>query len=99
MAWSWRSKVAGYRRMAARGNYLGADRVDIQYAVKEVCRGMAKPTVGHKRKLKRLVRYLRGRKRVVWKFQWQGRPDTVEVFTDSDWAGCGKTRKSTSGGV
>ncbi len=58
-------EVTKYRRTAARGKYLGADRTDIQYAVKEVCRGMAKPTVGHKRKRKRVARYLRGRQRVV----------------------------------
>ncbi len=65
-------EVTKYRRTAARGNYLGADRTDIQYVVKEVCRGMAKLTVGHKRKLKRLARYLRGRRRVVWKYACHG---------------------------
>ena len=25
-------------------------------------------------------------------------PDKIDVFSDSDWAGCSKTRKSTSGG-
>ena len=30
-----------YRGIAARANYLAIDRPDIQYAVKEVCRGMA----------------------------------------------------------
>ena len=60
---------------------------------------MSVPTVGHKRKLKRVARYLSGRRRVVWKYAWQGRPEAIEVYTDSDWAGCAKTRKSTSGGV
>ena len=35
-----------YRGIAARANYLAADRADIQYAVKEICRGMATPTRG-----------------------------------------------------
>ena len=35
----------------------------------------------------------------MWKFEWQGRVEEIEVSTDSDWAGCKKTRKSTSGGV
>ena len=91
--------IKGYRGLAARGNYLASDRVDIQYAVKEICRGMAKPTKGGKKKLKRLVRYLKERPRLVWKFGWQGRQEEIWVFTDSDWAGCRKTRKSTSGGV
>ena len=35
-----------YRGLAARANYLAADRPDMQYAVKEICRGMANPTRG-----------------------------------------------------
>ena len=88
-----------YRGVAARSNYLGADRSDIQYAVKEVCREMSKPTVGGRRKMKRLGRYLVRRPRVVWKYGWQGRQDEMRVSTDSDWAGCSRTRESTSGGV
>ena len=38
-----------FRAQAARANYLAADRPDIMYAVKELCRGMAKPTVGEKK--------------------------------------------------
>ena len=30
-----------YRKIAARANYLAADRPDIMYAVKEICRWMA----------------------------------------------------------
>ena len=32
-----------YRAVTARLNYLAADRVDIQYAVKEAARGMSSP--------------------------------------------------------
>ena len=60
---------------------------------------MAKPTVGDRRKLKRLARYLVGRPRVVAKYKWQERRRQVDGFTDSDWAGCRRTAKSTSGGV
>ena len=35
-----------FRGMAARLNYLGQDRSDIQYATKEICTGMANPTMG-----------------------------------------------------
>ena len=31
-------------------------------------------------------------------FRWQDSPRSVVVFSDSDWAGCRATRKSTSGG-
>ena len=43
-----------YRALAARANYLAGDRTDIMYAVKEICRHMASPTVGAWKKLKRL---------------------------------------------
>ena len=33
-----------YKSIVARCNYLAIDRSDIQYAVKECCRGMSKPT-------------------------------------------------------
>ena len=33
-----------FRSGAATGNYLGQDRPDAQFAVKEVCRGRAMPT-------------------------------------------------------
>ncbi len=42
-----REEASRYRRVSARANYLSADRPDIQYAVKEICRGMAKPTIKH----------------------------------------------------
>ena len=90
-----------FRAVAARSNYLAADRPDIQYAVKEVCRRMAKPVDSDWKKLVRLARYLKGAPRCVWKFGWQGSKDLVPPtgFSDSDWAGDRKTGKSTSGGV
>jgi hypothetical protein len=33
-----------YRGVAARANYLAADRPDLQHAAKEVCRWMSTPT-------------------------------------------------------
>ena len=35
-----------FRALPARANYLALDRMDLQYATKEVCRGMAAPTRG-----------------------------------------------------
>ena len=32
-----------FRSIAARANYLAADRTDLMYSVKEICRGMANP--------------------------------------------------------
>ncbi len=88
-----------YRAIAARANYLALDRPDIQYPTKEVCREMSDPSVGGKRKLKRLGRHLIERPGVVLKYQYQEREDEVTGYSDSDWAVCQKTAKSTSGGV
>ena len=37
-------EVTRFRALAARANYLAADRIDVLYAAKEVCRFMSRPT-------------------------------------------------------
>ena len=51
--------------------------------------------------LKRLIRYLAGAKRLVWKFGFQKPKECAEltVNVDTDFAGCHITRRSTSGGA
>merc|ERR1712002_1339778 len=88
-----------YRALVARANYLAQDRVDIGYPVKELCRKMSKPTVADWEALKRLGRYLIDKTRCVIGFPYQGEPDALEVYVDTDHAGCLETRKSTSGGI
>ncbi len=46
----------------------------------------------------RVARYLLGAHRVVYEFPWQHRP-VLSAYTDSDFAGCVATRRSTSGGA
>ncbi len=87
-----------FRGASARGNYLSADRVDCQFACKEICRWMAKPTAHSWKSLKRLCRYLAGSPRLVYVYRKQ-KVDCVDIYTDTNWAGCPKTRKSTSGGA
>ena len=86
-----------FRGLAARANYLAADRVDIIYTAKEVCRLMAKLTDVTQSALKRLGRYLKLRPRMVFEMPFQS-CDSINVYSDADWAGCLRTRKSTSGG-
>ncbi len=90
-------KQRPYRALAARTNYLAADRPDTQYAAKEICRWMAAPTEQGLVALKRLGRYLEHQPRVVYKYRWQT-ASPIECYSDTDWAGCPRTRKSTSGG-
>ena len=47
-----------FRALAARANYLSADRPDCQFAAKEICRWMSSPTELSMNALKRLGRYL-----------------------------------------
>ena len=89
-----------YRGVAARANYLGLDRADLQFAVKEACKGMAAPTAKDARRVKRIARYILGVPRVILRSGDEpGEKNAVKAFVDSDWAGCKTTRKSTSGGI
>jgi hypothetical protein len=88
-----------FRGVTARLNYLGQDRLDIQNAVKELSKAMANPEEEDMIKAKRVARYLKGRPRFVLRYEYQEKPMGLTVWTDTDFAGCSKTRKSTSGGL
>ena len=92
-------KASLYRAFAARCNYIGDDRADAQYAIKELCRRMSAPTQQSWTRLVRLWRYLLGRPRAVIRFLWQQMAKVIDIFSDANWAGCKTARKSTSGGV
>ena len=93
------SEATRFRAVAARANYLSADRPDIPYSVKEVCRRMAKPVEGDWQKLSRLGRCLRGAPRCVMEYRWQQEGENPVGCSGSDWAGDRRTGKSTSGGI
>ena len=88
-----------YRALVARANYISQDRTDIMYATKELSRGMSRPTVGNLKSLKRLARYLKGKERSVLEYNYQCNDRYLNVWVDTDYAGCRRTRKSTSGGM
>ena len=62
---------AEYRAAVARGNYMSQDRSDVQFANKELSRGMSKPTGEDWEKLKRLRRYLKDKYRTRILFEYQ----------------------------
>ena len=64
------ARATNYRALAARANYIGADRADAQYAIKELYREMSSPTEESRIKLKRVARYLKRRRRAVINFHW-----------------------------
>ena len=60
---------------------------------------MSAPCKGDWRALKRLARYLAGKLRVVTLYKYQSGATWIETWVDTDYAGCRRTRKSTSGGA
>ena len=92
----WASR---YRSLVARANYLATDRPDIGFSVKELCKSMSSPTNSSWDKLIRVVKYLKRCPRLVISYDWQDEDAELQVYSDANWAGCRKTRKSTSGGV
>ena len=79
-----------------RASYLSQDRCELQFAVKELARRMQQPNTKNMQALKRLVRFLKGSPRCLVMYNRQPEQPIVDVFSDSDWAGCTKTRRSTS---
>ena len=88
-----------FRAAVARLNFLGQDSPDLQFPAKELSKSMSKPTARSWQRLKKSVRFLVGRRRVAWRFEWQEEVGGVQAFADSDWGGDRRTRKSTSGGA
>ena len=60
---------------------------------------MASPTRGSWKGLLKLGKYLKNHCRSGYSYQYQDSPKELTVWTDTDYAGCKRTRKSTSGGV
>ena len=60
---------------------------------------MSNPCSHHWQQLSKIGRYLLGKPRLVLKFPWQEESKMITTYTDSDWAGCVKTARSTSGGI
>ena len=91
--------VKAFQAAIARANYLAQDRSDIQFTVKELARSMSAPTRGSWKGLVKLGKYLKGHSRSGYLYAYQEKPKELTVWTDTDYAGCKRTRKSTSGGV
>lgn len=87
-----------YRNLVGSLLYLLASRPDIASAVVQLSRHLNAPTQGHLKAAKRVLRYLAGTPRKGVNFKRGAIPRLI-CYSDSDWAGCQKTRKSTSGYV
>jgi len=74
------------------------DRSDIQFFLKKLCRSMSEPWEKDWPALNGLPRYLIGRTRVDVRHEYQETCNEIDVWTDLDFAGCTRTRRSTSSG-
>ena len=87
-------------------SYNGWHTPDLTSATqqKELARSLQQPTTADQQKLKHLLRYIKGTKhykqiiRPTVKIPPRSLPD-LNIYVDSDWAGCKTTRKSTTGFV
>ena len=91
------------RRAGGKLQWMTYTRPDITYATEELARALQQPTTAHQQKLKHPLRYIKETKhkqiiRPTAKLPAKAIPD-LNVFVDSDWAGCPTTRKSTTGFV
>ena len=94
-----KAEASGYRSVAARINCVAQDRHELLLSPEEICRYMATPTAGTMQKVNIIGRYLTAHPRECRVFQHQELPTTLEAIVDRDWAGCQRTRQSTSGGL
>ena len=88
-----------YRTIVGQLLWLSTMRRDIAFAVKELSKGVHKPTHGHMRRAKRVLRYLRG----TWHLATGLYPEVgqlhIKAITDADLGGCSSTGRSTNGGL
>ena len=92
-------RVARYRRAAAKLTYLALDNLCVAYASKEVSRKMSDPEPSDDKSIIRVLRYLKQSGMVEYLYKWQDSPNEIHVYTDGDWSGRQKTRRSTTGGA
>ncbi|KAJ0927093.1 putative RNA-directed DNA polymerase [Helianthus annuus] len=86
-----------YRSTIGSLLYLTASRPDIMFATCVCARSQLAPRKSNLIAVKRIFRYLKGAPTLgIW-YPADGKIE-LSGFSDSDFAGCDKTRKSTSGG-
>nr|GEY87516.1 ribonuclease H-like domain-containing protein [Tanacetum cinerariifolium] len=85
-----------YRSFAGGLKYLTFTRLDLSYAVQQICLYMHDPREPHLAALKRILRYVQGTLDFGL-YLYASSTTSLVGYTDADWAGCPSTRRSTSG--
>ncbi|GJS75539.1 putative ribonuclease H-like domain-containing protein [Tanacetum coccineum] len=86
-----------YRSMIGSLMYLTASRPDIMFAVSACSRFQVTPTTSNLEAVKKIFKYLKGQPRLGLWYPRES-PFVLEAYSDSDYAGANKDRKSTTGG-
>ncbi|XP_026433087.1 uncharacterized protein LOC113330498 [Papaver somniferum] len=90
------SDVTSYRSLVGGLQYLTLSRPDICFAVNYVSQFLHKPIDVHLQMAKCILRYVKGSLGQGITLS-DGNCSELQAFSDSDWAGCSDTRKSTYG--
>ncbi|GJZ67991.1 ribonuclease H-like domain-containing protein [Tanacetum coccineum] len=85
-----------YRSLAGSLQYLTFTRLDISYAVQQICLYMYDPRGPHFSAFKQILRYVRGTLDHGLQL-FSSSTIFLVAYSDADWAGCPTTRRSISG--
>nr|GEV73875.1 uncharacterized mitochondrial protein AtMg00810-like [Tanacetum cinerariifolium] len=86
-----------YRSMIGSLMYLTASRPDVMFAVSACLRNQVTPTTSNLEAVKKICKYLKGQPKLGLWYPKES-PLMLEAYSDSDYAGANKDRKSTNGG-
>ena len=90
------AEASTLRSVVCRLLGLSSERPDIQSTVRALCKNLKVPLKGDERRVKKLLRYLQGTRRMGTRYRRSEALD-INVYTDSDWACDKEDRKSVSG--
>ncbi|GJV38428.1 putative ribonuclease H-like domain-containing protein [Tanacetum coccineum] len=86
-----------YRSMIGSLMYLTTSRPDIMFAVSACSRNQVTPTTSNLEALKKIFKYLKGQPKLGLWYPRES-PFVLEDYSDSDYVGANKDRKSTTSG-
>nr|GEV30766.1 hypothetical protein [Tanacetum cinerariifolium] len=86
-----------YRSMIGSLMYLTALRPDIMFAVSVCSRHQVTPTTSNSEAMKKVFKYLKGQPKLGLWYSKES-PLVLEAYSDNDYAGANRDRKSTTGG-
>ncbi|GJR80141.1 putative ribonuclease H-like domain-containing protein [Tanacetum coccineum] len=86
-----------YRSMIGSLMYLTTSRLDIMFAVNACSRNQITPTTSNLEAVKKIFKYFKGQSKLGLWYPRES-PFELEAYSDSDYDGANKDRKSTTGG-